>query len=569
MWTTLLGLVVAPIAPTAPLAPPVSPTFPAPRLSALQDQSAALLPSRPDEVTVYPYRASVLRRVTLPAGDGRYEIAGLPLKLVPGSVRAKVQGAEVVALEVRTSVGEAVPSERLEGLRQQIEALRLERRAVERQQHLAKTESALMRQLVNSAASPEVLAGEGGLEVWQRARQQALEGLARTLATEDELELQDDALKQRIFALEAELGQLSKGNLTSSFSVDLSVLDLDGDSDELELTYLVNEASWSPRYDLRTGADFEICEVIYRADVRQQTGEDWNGARVALATVEPSLGLVGPEPTAQWLNLQGKSRGAVEDSVVMAPQSQALSALGYMESDSAALGLESAGRKRRAESTWATVEAGGVQATFVLPRLETILSRSEPTQVLIGRAGLDMELERHCLPAIDTNVWRVGRAENTSPWVLLPGPATLFLDGDYLGTSELARVRTGEDFELPLGPDPNLTVARVKSEDLSKPPGVFGSKTSEFEAYRVTLEQTANEAVTVLVREVFPRAADSRIDVELDKSSQAYLTGERWDREFEETGVRSFALAVPARGSAELTWRSLVKYPSKQRLVRY
>jgi uncharacterized protein (TIGR02231 family) len=486
MWTTLLGLVVAPLAPTAPLAPP---TYPAPRLSALQDRSAALLPSRPDEVTVYPYRASVLRRVTLPPGDGRYEIAGLPLKLVAGSVRAKVQGAEVVALEVRTAVGEAVPSERLEGLRQQIEVLRLERRAVERQQHLAKTESELMRQLVNSAASPEVLANEGGLEVWQRARQQALEGLTRTLATEDELELQDDALKQRISALESELGQLSKGNLTSSFSVDLSVLDLDGDSDELELTYLVNEASWSPRYDLRTDANFETCEVIYRADVRQQTGEDWNDARVALATVEPSLGLMGPEPTAQWLNLQGKSRGAVEDSVAMAP-SASLEGLGYVSEDRAALGLDFAGRKRRAEATWATVEAGGVQATFVLPRPETMLSRNEPTQVLIGRAGLDMELERHCLPAVDTNVWRIGRAENTSPWILLPGPATLFLDGNYLGTSELARVRAGEEFELPLGPDPNLTVARVKSEDLSKPPGVFGSKTSEFEAYRVTLEQT-------------------------------------------------------------------------------
>lgn len=566
MWTTLLGLVAAPLAPTAPFATSIAPTFSAPRLAALQDQNSAVLPSRPDEVTVYPYRASVLRRVTLPAGDGRYEITGLPLKLVGGSVRAKVQGAEVVALEVRTSVGQAVPSERLEGLRQQIEGLRLERRALEREQNLARTETELMRQLVSSAASPDVLAAEGGLETWNRARQQALESLKRTLATEDELERQDDALKERIFALESELGQLSKGNLTSSFSVDLSVLDLDGDSDELELTYLVNEASWAPRYDLRTGADFETCEVIYRADVRQQTGEDWSGARVALATVEPSLGLVGPEPTAQWLNLGGKSRGAVEDSAVMAP-AESLERLGYM--DQAELGLVSAGRKRRAESTWATVEAGGVQATFVLPRPETILSRDEPTQVLVGRAGLDMELERHCLPAVDTNVWRVGRAENTSPWVLLPGPATLFLDGNYLGTSELARVRTGEEFELPLGPDPNLTVARVKSEDLSKPPGVFGSKTSEFEAYRVTLAQTAGDPARVLVREVFPRAADSRIEVQLDQSSQKYLTGERWDREYEESGVRTFALTVPAKGEAVLTWRSLVKYPSKQRLLRY
>ncbi len=506
----------------------------------------------------------MLRRVSLPAGDGRYEIAGLPPKLVPGSVRAKVDGAEVVALEVRSVVGRAVPSERLEGLRQEIEDLNAEYEAMSRAHSVAHTESEWARRLMDSAGSPEVLAVEGGLEVWQRARERAAADLQVSMALEDETQREQNAIRARIAALQQELGQLSDISPAQSFSVDLSVLDLDGDGDALELTYLVDGAAWTPRYDLRAGADFEGCEVIYRADVKQQSGEDWTAARVALATVEPELGLVGPQPRAQWLSLNGPRWEAVEGAASADAPAESAS----LELISTAGAFSAPSRTRSAESTWATVESGEVRATFVLPRPETILSRGEPTQVLIGRAALDMQLERQCLPALGTRVWRVGRSENTSPWVLLPGPATLFLDGDYLGTSELARVRTGEEFELPLGPDPNLSVARVQSEDLSKPPGVFGSKTSEFEAYRVTVEQTANESVRVLVREVFPRATDSRIEVELDEGSQAFLTGERWDREFEESGVRTFALEVPARGAAALTWRTQVKYPSKQRLYR-
>lgn len=586
MWTAFLVLVAAPpafsvaeiatpapvpiaVSITVPTAGPVA-TFAPARLRAVQQQADPTpLESAPDEVVVYPSRALVLRQVMLPAGDGRYRLGGLPSSVVMDSVRAKVKGAEVVSLEVVTTVESAVPTGRLEELAGQLEQLRLEREAASRSKKLAQVEASQFERLLESAAQPEVIAAEGGLELWQRSRDLAVAGLGDALVRSDSADRLGLELRVQEAELERQLGDLSKGKLRSGFSVDISVLDIDGNEDQLELSYLVRDASWSPRYDLRTTEDMAKCELVYRAEVRQQSGEDWAQARVSLATVEPALGLVGPTPRPMWLNLAvERKRGAIEDSVALAPTA-GLRGLGYAAPNASAGDSASlAGRKRSAESTWAQVEAAGVQATFVLARPETILSRPEPTRVLVGRASLDMDLERRCLPAVDTNVWRVGRAENTSPWVILPGPATLFLAGNYLGTSNLERVRVGEDFDLPLGSDPNLTVERVQSEDLAKPPGVFGSKTSEFEAFRVTVSSNAAKPVNVIVQEVFPRTRSSKIGVELERSSQAFLTGERWDREHEESGVRSFALTVPAGGEQNLTWRTVIKYPSKDRIYR-
>ena len=57
-----------------------------------------------------------------------------------------------------------------------------------------------------------------------------------------------------------------------------------------------------PRYDLRTASDARSVELGYRAEVRQQTGEDWTEVELALSTAQPHLGARGPDPEPIWLS---------------------------------------------------------------------------------------------------------------------------------------------------------------------------------------------------------------------------------------------------------------------------
>ena len=57
--------------------------------------------SRIVEVSVFGGSASVRRQAALPAGDGKFVLAGLPLAMDPASVRVRSDGGEVVGVEVQ------------------------------------------------------------------------------------------------------------------------------------------------------------------------------------------------------------------------------------------------------------------------------------------------------------------------------------------------------------------------------------------------------------------------------------------------------------------------------------
>ena len=61
---------------------------------------------------------------------------------------------------------------------------------------------------------------------------------------------------------------------------------------ELELTYQVHGAYWSPSYDVRVraNADKPSMKVYYFGKIHQSSGEDWNDVELTLSTAQPRLG---------------------------------------------------------------------------------------------------------------------------------------------------------------------------------------------------------------------------------------------------------------------------------------
>ncbi|RYH12698.1 DUF4139 domain-containing protein [archaeon] len=66
----------------------------------------------------------------------------------------------------------------------------------------------------------------------------------------------------------------------------------------INLMYLCNPASWSPRYDLHisTSNNAYLAQVDYYANVYQATGEDWNNVVLALSTSSPTYLSTLPVP---------------------------------------------------------------------------------------------------------------------------------------------------------------------------------------------------------------------------------------------------------------------------------
>ncbi|ATL49617.1 hypothetical protein COR50_21915 [Chitinophaga caeni] len=55
----------------------------------------------------------------------------------------------------------------------------------------------------------------------------------------------------------------------------------------ITLKYFVKNAHWYPTYDLKVNSLSQPIDLIYRANVHQLTGEDWNGVKLHLSTTNP------------------------------------------------------------------------------------------------------------------------------------------------------------------------------------------------------------------------------------------------------------------------------------------
>lgn len=69
-----------------------------------------------------------------------------------------------------------------------------------------------------------------------------------------------------------------------------------------DLSYYVAGASWYPAYDLRSSGTTAPLELTYKANITQQTNEDWRNARVTLSSANPNRSNVAPELKTYWLD---------------------------------------------------------------------------------------------------------------------------------------------------------------------------------------------------------------------------------------------------------------------------
>ncbi len=71
---------------------------------------------------------------------------------------------------------------------------------------------------------------------------------------------------------------------------------------EFEVSYLVNNAGWFPSYDIRAKNINEPIQIIYKANVRQETKEDWRNVKLRFSSSNPNSSGVAPELKTYYLN---------------------------------------------------------------------------------------------------------------------------------------------------------------------------------------------------------------------------------------------------------------------------
>ncbi len=121
----------------------------------------------------------------------------------------------------------------------------------------------------------------------------------------------------------------------------------------------------------------------------------------------------------------------------------------------------------------------------------------------IAKIDLTPKFYYKAVPILTPNVYRIADLTNNSEFVLLPGDATMYLNGDFVGQTRLPLVAAGKPFTVGFGVDPQLQVSRILVDKTRTTQG--GNQVLTFK-YRIMLSSYKTTPVPVQVWDRTPHA---------------------------------------------------------------
>ena len=247
-----------------------------------------------EKVTLFIDGAQVTRtrQIDLPAGNSTLVFTGLSPYLDDKSMQVAAKGKFTVTAVNRlfNHTDSLERSARQKALEQELARIRLEQQQQKAAREVIAAETDLLK--VNcsvgnrNAATP--LAAIKELNEYYASRMQELK--RRTL----ELDGRTKALGERERQVLADLAQLGGRQSAPMSEVEVRIEAPAACKGAFTLTYYVRNAGWFPSYDIRSGGLSEPVEISYKANIFQNTREEWKNVGLTLSSSNPTTGNIAP-----------------------------------------------------------------------------------------------------------------------------------------------------------------------------------------------------------------------------------------------------------------------------------
>jgi uncharacterized protein (TIGR02231 family) len=174
---------------------------------------------------------------------------------------------------------------------------------------------------------------------------------------------------------------------------------------------------------------------------------------------------------------------------------------------------------------------------------------------MIAQFALDAALDHLAVPVLAAEAYLRATVTNTSPLLLLPGPARIFHNARFAGETALDTVASGEEFELQLGVDDQIRVERKLRRRGTSKAVIGGTRTIDI-AYEITVENHRQDKAQVSVHDHIPVSADGEIKVRLRETNPA-------PAEQDDLGELTWELSLDGGQTATIRYRFTVEHPAQ------
>jgi uncharacterized protein (TIGR02231 family) len=479
-----------------------------------------------EQVTVYPDRARVTNRATVELVNGTTALLfdDLPLSMETESVRFGGSGAgvRILGIDVARVNYEETPSAAVGELMTQKETLAAELRALADEQVVLQSEAAYIEglRLETNAFAKGLSRGKTTVDDQLRLLAFLQDRDRDVRQAQRDLLPQVETLQRKLEKVERDLAEVRSQRSRQRYQARIEVQVAEAGTFMAELSCVVTNASWRPLYDVRLveqEGHGRVLTVSTFAEVRQQTGQDWNGVELTVSTARPALNQRLPELEPWFLDkyepptermLMAYSADMMEPGALnAAPQS----------------GRGRPAMAKQADYAVAEAQQTGAVLTYRVQGESTVESDGAPHKNLLARFEARPQLTYLAIPRHTTAVYRRATFANETAAPLLAGHANLFVDEEYIGRTGIEYTPQGDKLELLLGVEERITVERELVRRQVDKRLLREDRVLHY-AYVIKLKNLLAEPVPVEVQDQIPVSRHESIKVKLDQVTPAPQT---------------------------------------------
>jgi uncharacterized protein (TIGR02231 family) len=475
--------------------------------------------SRIDAVTVYPDGATVTRiiRVDLPPGDSVLRARDFPPALDPASLRVEGDGqARLVigSIDARPPRADRPPLD--PALENRIEALRDERGGFDDKIEAATARKEFARHFAET--SPAGIGDKGEarpLPEWRQA----------FVAVEEEVAAANAAIREagrRQREIDRELARLeAQRNADPPRKMEVRI-DLTAEAATpatLRVSYSVRGARWSPVYDARLDSVARdrkpALELVRRAEIDQNTGEDWRDVDLAVSTVRTARGGAAPDLRPLIVRYPMPPRPLAEPRAA-APRMAAESVKPPAPESEMKLAGSIAAEEREA-----ALDSGGFQVLFRIPERISIAADEGAKSFRLASTTIAPELLVRATPALDSTGFLEASFKHDEDAPLLPGRIAIYRDGIFVGRGQMTLTAKEQQVRLGFGADDNVRIERTVLNRSEGAIGLITTSKTDLREFKIAVRNGHDVPIRMAIEDQLPVSEIDDVKVEMLPGSTA------------------------------------------------
>lgn len=289
----------------------------------------------------------------------------------------------------------------------------------------------------------------------------------------------------------------------------------------VNFSFYTTDAGWNPLYDLRSPGIDKPLNLVYKANVHQTTGSDWNNVDLVISTGNPSVNNERPVLNPWYINFyEPPAPTAGYGTYKKAATTRSTANMLEMGSAEPAAQRNVSLDKQPPVPYQVQLNANQMSAEYNIKVAQDIPSDGKDHIVPISQFSLPATYVYQAVPKLNQHAFLLAKAGGYEQYNLLPGQLNLFFEGMYVGSSQLNPETTGDSLLISLGRDDRISIQRNELKDFTSKQ-VAGNNKKVQKGYEIIMKNNKTIPVDIEILDQVPISQNKDIVVDLDDSGGA------------------------------------------------